>query len=1282
MEKSLLELSPLTVLSPDIWGHLTLFLDWKAIKELLISTEMVRLRLIRGLHKLSIDGKIPPVLRFMSGLLEFETTLNVTNEVACMLPTSLRTLRCPQFETDLDLSKLPRSMDSLDFYLSVSGAINTKGFPSTLTSFTSTNWGGWTAHELSKLPKTLVVLRISSRLTWRPLVDEALEHLPRGLEVLELTLGEILCDVCIPLLPRTLKSLKLQPKMLFLTSIGISKLPPLLTQLYLPSALDGPIKTLRALNGFTGADIELTTRTPWPFPLPSIPSLTELSIPRLRSPIMDSLRQLSPSLTFLDLRSVLDLSFDGHLHSLQHLRTLKLRIISRHDIPYLPSTLTTLVGSNCLQVPNPVHSDYVRNLLAEVNNLPGLIDNVKKHSRGKARTTIHGSTGMTDFMVENKDLLPEHMHAELLPRALKRLHILSLFTLRSLHYLPPHLSEFISGNGEFTFLVTDLIKTLKSAPAPLFKPVHHLDYSRLRMLAEAASSSSPEPYTSSQLDDSSETVAAPPRTPERVSDPWDMPIESVVGLEFLHQPGSETCILLHPFPDLGEFEDWAADRIKTLCISSWNVGMIIPKSVEKLVIVSPPTQPGATTEPTSSIPPGCNFGYTSVTTLIVSDTVAAHGLGATPTALPQSLATLELSISGPWLHPLPPHLTSLRLECSWSTLDLISILLSIPPSLKALKVTYGAAKNKSSYPQATIGVALKMVDQYMQLWNLYSYDDSYPHKVPGQPYLTNIIEEETEVDFATLIGDQVPDTTKKAVESEEEDEEDNYDEDEDEGLEVEDYNEEGERLAVRYVRGERAEKDVKREVKRNRKTILGKLKKLKSQIFEGQTDLALTDEFWTFCTLRLLRDCHDLEDIHFDLQEWDACLAAQVAFLCADPSPSVDETVTGIPKRLARLFRTDWTAEQQASPEALAKVYNSTHTALLPRIMATKPPSDEEQARTYPTWKPRSAANAASSSNVGVQEEKKPNPIHHIPQELVVDDESIKDLAPSMTVLEIPNNTTLSASSLRYLPSSLTVFSLISNQNIDDAAVSILPSGLTNLVLGSTKLTDLCVPSLPRGLTELGVRCNFSDAAIAHLPRSLKVLSMGNNTSMSDVGISLLPPGLEKLNLMANLRLTERSIGALPRSLVHLNLYSNTNMTDDSMSALPEGLVYLNLSGDARLTDLGVSKLPRGLTELILVHNNRITDKGMTFMPRTLTHLRMRANQHITGAGLAELPPGMRSLHLDMAQLTQDDLSRAPHWLLEFSIPSSIVISNQSVFSDLPLLALNTSEAWMRYKRN
>lgn len=292
------------------------------------------------------------------------------------------------------------------------------------------------------------------------------------------------------------------------------------------------------------------------------------------------------------------------------------------------------------------------------------------------------------------------------------------------------------------------------------------------------------------------------------------------------------------------------------------------------------------------------------------------------------------------------------------------------------------------------------------------------------------------------------------------------------------------------------------------------------------------------------------------------------------------------------------------------------------------------------------------------------------------DDHQLSMVSPTETILAPTNEAMLTKNAIQFrLPPSLTVLQLMSNHQVDDSVIPYLPRTITRLALASSRITQACFKDLPIFLQDLLLRCDVDDAAVANLPRALSSLNLSSCISMGDDGVQNLPTKLTRFNLLLNNRITDLGILRLPRTLTHLNLYSNTKVTGSSLSDLPRGLLYLNLGSNNAINDSQLEDLPRNLLELLLLANTTITDLGLSSLPRTLTHLRLKANTNITDAGLAYLPAKLRSLHIPSSRVTGAGMPLAPHWLNEFSVPSTIQLLT-FVFDHLPYLFYSQMAPW------
>jgi hypothetical protein len=106
----------------------------------------------------------------------------------------------------------------------------------------------------------------------------------------------------------------------------------------------------------------------------------------------------------------------------------------------------------------------------------------------------------------------------------------------------------------------------------------------------------------------------------------------------------------------------------------------------------------------------------------------------------------------------------------------------------------------------------------------------------------------------------------------------------------------------------------------------------------------------------------------------------------------------------------------------------------------------------------------------------------------------------------------------------------------------------------------------------------FLDRGIAHLPRTLKHVSLAYCTNITDEGLVHLPRGLEKLNLSGCTKVTDEGLRHIPQYIKHLNLSDNANITTEGLARMPTKMLqYLVVRNCPNVSDECSKVLPHGV---------------------------------------------------------------------------------------------------------
>jgi hypothetical protein len=701
----------------------------------------------------------------------------------------------------------------------------------------------------------------------------------------------------------------------------------------------------------------------------------------------------------------------------------------------------------------------------------------------------------------------------------------------------------------------------------------------------------------------------------------DLPISIASAFSFVLPGYDQRCILKEELPALPgpiEFAPWLAARAQSVHILAKNMNCFQPSmGIVHLKIFE------TSTDHLHELPWSTERGSlpTSLRSFRSGSSIDPHRLIC---ALPPTVEELKCYVWRSWISPFPTLLTRLEVHLPLGRLYLLSVLHLLPPHLEQLDIievprSPFSREEMGSAAPADVERARGFVRSFLTLFWESHFKSKYVPAIRREEAEQTEDTEETEeaaVAVATATGD-LPTTESEAITT---------------LLHLES----PELLEDPLAR--KAYEDICRQLQR--KSDLGKV---------------LSGTFWMFA----IQKC--LESIPTSLKNLTLVVDEPSYFLGAwQCVTKLLETGTNI------MFK-----EHDSYP------YHYQAPVALKISMDSIPYPLPESCTGTLAWVRPKPRQEAGSDNITPPTNSAASSFTHN-QSHIWHDSNIDQLSPTATELNASNSSGLTSASFSLLPRTLTKLWLNSSQNLTDDSIALLPRSITELNLGASQLTDKCAPFFPPQLTDLAVRCNFSDAAIPHLPRSLRVLGMGSNTRLTDAGLAELPRTLERLNLLDNLQLTNAGMAALPRGLLHLNLYSNPNIDHNGVANLPPGLIYLNLS-NANISDAAISHLPSTITELVLTKNNHISDRGLARMPPKLVHLRLRSNCIITGEGLLHLPTTLRTLNIDHAtQVTPEDLHRAPPWLLELSLPEAVTsnLGYGVLFCSLPYLALSTSRAW------
>jgi len=191
---------------------------------------------------------------------------------------------------------------------------------------------------------------------------------------------------------------------------------------------------------------------------------------------------------------------------------------------------------------------------------------------------------------------------------------------------------------------------------------------------------------------------------------------------------------------------------------------------------------------------------------------------------------------------------------------------------------------------------------------------------------------------------------------------------------------------------------------------------------------------------------------------------------------------------------------------------------------------------------------------------------------------------------------------INLLPPTLTVLDLGFDQNLTNTGIKNLPRDLKQLGLCYSNIGNAGLSYLPPHLTHLSIKYGnkITDLGLKYLPRTLTHLELPSNTTMTDKGLKNLPPNLLHLDLRDNQYITNEGLKYLPLTLNYLNLHSNLNISDEGLNSLPPSLTYLDLHSTRSISDQGLSYLHAAvlLNYLDLYSNKKITQSSMKYLPQ------------------------------------------------------------------------------------
>jgi hypothetical protein len=157
-------------------------------------------------------------------------------------------------------------------------------------------------------------------------------------------------------------------------------------------------------------------------------------------------------------------------------------------------------------------------------------------------------------------------------------------------------------------------------------------------------------------------------------------------------------------------------------------------------------------------------------------------------------------------------------------------------------------------------------------------------------------------------------------------------------------------------------------------------------------------------------------------------------------------------------------------------------------------------------------------------------------------DQKILPLPETITRLSLHNVTPwLTIQFAQNLPPRLDYFKIMSNPTIvlPEKFIYALPRTVRELILINVKVTDDCVPDLPRNLQKLtieDINSPLSDLSVQYFPRTLKRLSLIGAALHTDASMKDMPRGLQALFMPNNNNLTMACLDDIPKFLLHLNV--------------------------------------------------------------------------------------------------------------------------------------------------
>jgi hypothetical protein len=144
-----------------------------------------------------------------------------------------------------------------------------------------------------------------------------------------------------------------------------------------------------------------------------------------------------------------------------------------------------------------------------------------------------------------------------------------------------------------------------------------------------------------------------------------------------------------------------------------------------------------------------------------------------------------------------------------------------------------------------------------------------------------------------------------------------------------------------------------------------------------------------------------------------------------------------------------------------------------------------------------------------------------------------------------------------YLPPFLEklLFNVQKNTQVTEDFVQFIPRTIRVLSVTGLPMSDRCVQHLPPGLQEFHVAGSvqdFTDASVAKLPRSLKLLNLTEASSHTDLCMADMPRDLQTLQLPSNVDgFTESCLTDVPKSLTWLDLRKCVGLIDTTVPKPP-----------------------------------------------------------------------------------------------------------------------------------